>query len=188
MRNKFLLYLIFSSLCFAHDTITPHQEDITLEWTIENIEHKIPSVELSDGSPETLLKFLSSPDFSATRNVTLDYSAISFPEEVTIDYSAEDVPWINIVKYIATKVEAEVIIKPGKVVLLPKKKSNRGSRTKRSNASELINTDEQFKNDNLQEEDAKNSFLKQKNNLWVLLLIVILLFLCLRKRLFPDKK
>ena len=119
--NKVIFSLALCLLIFefsrAHSTHEAIPEKITVDWTKKQIKHPIPSIDIEDTSPRLVLKELNSRDSNPSRIISIDYKEVVFQNKVKITYRKYNVPWIEVVRHVASKIEADVEIVPGKVIL-----------------------------------------------------------------------
>ena len=119
--STILLLLNHGSLAF--DPIGP-PPSTSLSRTVSHITFvKLPRVNYPDGPLLEVLDWIRVIDIPVKFGVTIDASRLDRPELMRVKLVAKDITILEAAAKVAEQLDAEILIQPGKICLLPKTQS-----------------------------------------------------------------
>jgi len=103
----------------AFDPVGPPPEK-TLEWTVNTVR---PSIQFLNAGLEEACEFImGTGSIPSSYSLKIDYSQIKVPQGWTISMDEKNITVIKAVAMIAEKCNADLLVKPGVIILVPRQK------------------------------------------------------------------
>ena len=123
-----MTYRLALAFCFLLESNAPAFDPIgpppvkTLEWTVGFVsQRRIPAVHIKNATVEEALEFLRMPDIPDAYGFKIDYSKLKEPVDLKITIQDKNITILQAIAAVAQKVNADILIKPGVIVLMPRK-------------------------------------------------------------------
>ena len=101
----------------------PPPKPLTLAWTLEQAQHRLPKVDLKDSELSWIVKWLDSSMNVPGCYLDVDVLEVKRRLDQKMTWQALDVSWIDLVARVADADDADVVISPGKVKLVPREEA-----------------------------------------------------------------
>ena len=112
--------LLLNSSSWAFDSVGP-PPSISLSITVAHVTHvKLARVDYPDGPLLEVLDFIRVMEIPVKFGVTIDASQLDRPESKRVKLVAKDITILEAAAKVAEQLDAEILIKPGKICLVPK--------------------------------------------------------------------
>lgn len=112
--------LLLNSSSWAFDPVGP-PPPTSLSLTVGHVSHvKLARVDYPDGPLLEVLDFIRVMEIPVKFGVTIDASQLDRPESKRVKLVAKDITILEAAAKVAEQLDAEILIKPGKIRLVPK--------------------------------------------------------------------
>ena len=113
-------FLLLNNSSWAFDPVGP-PPSTSLFITVAHVTHvKLARVDYPDGPLLEVLDFIRVMEIPVKFGVTIDASQLDRPELKRVKLVAKDITILEAVTKVAEQLDAEILIKPGKICLVPK--------------------------------------------------------------------
>ena len=112
--------LLSNSSSWAFDPVGP-PPSTSLSITVAHVTHvKLARVDYPDGPLLEVLDFIRVMEIPVKFGVTIDASQLDRPESKRVKLIAKDITILEAATKVAEQLDVEILIKPGKICLVPK--------------------------------------------------------------------
>ena len=113
-------FILLNCSSWAFDPIGP-PPSTSLSTTVAHVTHvKVARVNYPDGPLLEVLAWIRVVDIPVRFGVTIDASQLDRPESRRVKLVAKDLTILEAATKVAEQLDAEILIKPGKICLVPK--------------------------------------------------------------------
>lgn len=86
---------------------------------------RLPRVDMPDGNLEAVLQFIRVMEIPEKAGVVIDASKMKLPEDTRVRIVEKDITILAAVGIVAEQINADLLIRPGKIYLVPKDEAGR---------------------------------------------------------------